>query len=55
MLPAKIQISLRIRAIWSESSPSAFWIEDATKFLQANNEDCADVQADLSLRWGHIS
>ena len=23
--PAKIQISLRIRAVWSESSPCAFW------------------------------
>ena len=26
MRPAKIQISLRIRAVWSESSLGAFWI-----------------------------
>ena len=29
--PEKIQISLRIRAVWSESSPSAFWIAKYTK------------------------
>ena len=37
--PAKIQISLRIRAVWSESSQSAFWIAKDRKFLHADNED----------------
>ena len=38
--PAKIQISLHIRAVWSESSLSAFWTAKDAKFLHANNEDC---------------
>ena len=33
--PAKIQIRLRIRAVWSESSVGAFWIE----FFHADSED----------------
>ena len=37
--PAKIQISLRIRAMWSESSLGAFWIAKSTIFLYAGNED----------------
>ena len=37
--PAKIQISLRIRADWSESSLGAFWIAMDAKFLHADNED----------------
>ena len=35
---AKIQISLRIRAVWSESSLGAFWIAEDTKFLHADKE-----------------
>ena len=35
----KIQISLRIRAGWSESSLGAFWIAKDTKFLNAGSED----------------
>ena len=49
--PAKIQISLRIRAVWSESSLSAFWITKEAIFLHAYNEDwsdCADEEAVLS-------
>ena len=34
---AKIQISLRIRAVWSESSLSAFWIAKHAK--QVDNEN----------------
>ena len=34
----KIQISLRIRAVWSKSSLRAFWIAKAVKFLHADNE-----------------
>ena len=37
--PAKIQISLRIRAGWSESSLGAFWIAKGAQFLHADNED----------------
>ena len=56
--PAKIQISLRIRAAWSESSLGAFWIAKGAMCLHAGNEDwsdCADAQADLSHRWSHMS
>ena len=35
MRPAKIQISLHIRAVWSESSLGAFWIAKDAKFLYA--------------------
>ena len=49
--PIEIQISLRIRAVWSESSLSAFWI---ATFLHADNEN-PDAQADLNLRWAHVS
>ena len=42
--PAKIQIRLRIRAVWSESSLGAFWIAK-----DADNEDADQTaQADLS-------
>ena len=36
--PAKIQISLCVRTVWSESSLGAFWIAKDAKFL-ADNED----------------
>ena len=51
--PVKIQISLRIRAVWSESSLGAFWIAKDEKSSHADNgdrSDCSDAQADLSLR-----
>ena len=51
MYPAKIQISLRIRALWSEFSKDA-------KVFHVDNEnwsDCVDIQADMSLHWAHIS
>ena len=54
MRPAKIQTSLRIRAVWSESSLGAFWIAKTTKFLHADNEDWSDY-TDLNLRWLHMS
>ena len=41
MRPAKIQISLRIRAVWSESPLGAYWIAKDAKFLHADNEDSA--------------
>ena len=56
MRPAKTQISLDIRPVWSESSLSAWrkLVSLATNW--AHNEDWsdwADAQADLSLRWAH--
>ena len=36
--PAKIQISLRIRAVWSESSLDTFWIAKDETFPHAENE-----------------
>ena len=33
--PVKIQIRLRIRAVWSETSLGAFWIANDAKFLHA--------------------
>ena len=37
--PAKIQISLRIRAVWSEYSLVAFSIAQGENFLHAYDED----------------
>ena len=54
--PAKTQISLGIRPVWSESSLSA-WRKlgsSATHWVHPEDwSDWADVQADLSLRWAH--
>ena len=36
--PAKIQISLHIRAVWPESSLGAFWIAKDAKFLHGDIE-----------------
>ena len=56
VLPAKIQISLHIRAVWSKSSLGAFWItKDATYHQWRLWSDFAYAQADLSLRWVHMS
>ena len=55
--PTKTQISLRIRAVWSESSSSA-WRNFAPLAIQMRQwrfwSDCANAQADLNLRWAHI-
>ena len=37
--PAKIQISLGIRPVWSESSLCAQWVAQDPRFLHANSED----------------
>ena len=54
--PAKTQISLGIRPVWSESSLSAWrnlW-SLATHWAHSEDwSDWADAQADLSLRWAH--
>ena len=49
--PAKTQISLGIRLVWSESSLCAQWVAKDPGFLHADSEDSA--QADLSFRWAH--
>ena len=54
--PAKTQISLGIRPVWSESSLCAQWVAKDSSFLHADSEDWsdwADAQADLSLHWVH--
>ena len=38
MRPANIQIRLRIRAVWSESSLGAFWTAKDAIFLHEDNE-----------------
>ena len=59
VLPAKIQIRLRIRAVWSESSLGTKLDSQGGKvlFFHADNEDwldCANAQADLSHHSGHM-
>ena len=49
--PAKIQISLRKCAGWSESSLGAFWVAKATKFLHADNEDSDQTVRKRKLFW----
>ena len=57
--PAKTQISLGIRPVWSESSLCAQWVAQKPKLSSCGQRrlrsDWADAQAYLSLRWGaHI-
>ena len=37
--PARIQISLRIRAVWSESSRGAVWIAKDANLIHADNKN----------------
>ena len=39
MSPVKIQMSLRIWDVLSESSQGAFWLAEGIRFLYADNED----------------
>ena len=58
--PAKTQISLGIRQVWSESSMCIQWIATSKgpKLSSCGQRglwsDWADVQADMSLRWAHM-
>ena len=55
--PAKTQVSLGIRPVWSESSLCAQWVAKDPSFLYADSEDWsdwADARTDLSLRWAHM-
>ena len=56
MLPAKIQISLCIHAVWSNSSPGTFWLGmDRVSICEQGKvwPDYANAQAILTLRWAH--
>ena len=53
--PAKIQISLGIRPVWSESSLSAWRKLGSLATHSEDWSDWADAQADLSLRWANMS
>ena len=58
MHPANIQINLYIRAVWPESSLSAFWIVKDAQFLYVDNKEWSDwlnAQAYLNLCSVHIS
>ena len=48
---AKIQISLRIRAVWSETSQRACWIDKDAKFIPAENEDSDQTARMRRLNW----
>ena len=39
MSPVKIQISLRIWDVLSESSQGAFWLAEGTRFRHTHDED----------------
>ena len=49
--PAKIQIRLRIRAVWSESSLGAFRIAKDAKFLHEDNENSVQITQMRRLIW----
>ena len=53
----KIQISLGICTVWSESSLCPLWVAKGPNFLQVHSElwsDWVNAQADLSLCWAHV-
>ena len=47
--PAKTQISLGIRPVWSESSLCAQWVTKDPSFLHADSEDISPVWSEPSL------
>ena len=55
--PAKTQISLGIRPVWSESSLCAQWVAKDPSFLHVDSEDSDETgrmpMANLSLGWAH--
>ena len=54
--PAKIQISLGIRPVWSESSLCAQWVAEDPSFLHADSEDSDQIGRMprlICLRWAH--
>ena len=58
MCPTKPQIILDIQPVWSVSLLSTQWIAKVPRLLHVDSEDGSDwtdSQADLSLRWAHMS
>ena len=51
MRPAKTQISLGIRPVWSESSLCAQWVAKNQSFLHADSEDCDQSRRMPRLIW----
>ena len=49
--PAKIQISLRVRAVWSESSLGAIQIHTGAQFLHSDNKDSNQTARMRRLIW----
>ena len=49
--PANIQINLRIRVVWLETSLGSFRIAKDAKFLQADNEDSDQTAQMRRLIW----
>ena len=49
--PAKTQISLTIRPVWSESSPCAQWVAKDPSFLHADSEDSDQTGRMLRRIW----
>ena len=54
--PAKTQIRLGIRPVWSESSLCSQWVDKIQAFFMIAKTQIrlADAQAYLSLRWAHM-
>ena len=51
VLPAKTQISLGIRPVWSESSQCALWVAEGPRFLHADSEDSEQTGRMPRLIW----
>ena len=51
MCPAKTQISLGIRPVWSESSPCAQWVAKDPRFLHADSEASDQTRRMPRLIW----
>ena len=52
--PAKIPISLRIRAVWSESSLGAIWITRDIKFIQADIGNSDQIARMRRVIWAFV-
>ena len=57
--PTETEISLRIRAVWSVNSLSTLEKKLCVFAIQRAHwkfwSDCVNAQADLNLRWAHMS
>ena len=52
--PAKTQISLGIRPVWSEPSLCAQWVAKRSVLLQTDSEDSGRMARLICLRWAHM-